>query len=299
MNSLNHINKCPICGGEKFVSKYNCEDWLVSGETFAVECCVACRFLFTQNAPDVSSIGNYYQSENYISHSNTKKTLTDKLYHLVRKIMLARKAKIVRKHAPKEAQALLDIGCGTGYFLNHFKRYGWNICGIDESEAARTFAAENFGLNIEPPQKLFEFEHAQFDVITLWHSLEHLHQLNETMEQLHKLLRKNGVVVIAVPNSASADADYYKAAWAAFDVPRHLWHFTPTTLGILAKKHRFYVKKIYPMPADAFYISILTEKQKKSSGAFLRGIIRGKLCWLASLCNTKKSSSIIYVLKKQ
>ena len=299
MNNINHINKCPVCGGEKFVSKYNCNDWLVSKETFAIERCVSCRFLFTQNAPDASSIGNYYQSENYISHSNTRKTVIDKLYHFVRKIMLKRKAKIVLKHAPKKAHTLLDIGCGTGHFLNHFKYYGWNIYGVDESETARAFAAENFGLSIDPPKKLFEFEQAQFDAITLWHSLEHLHSLNETMSQLYKLLRKNGVLVVAVPNPASADAYYYKASWAAFDVPRHLWHFTPTTLGVLANKHGFYIKKMYPMPADAFYISILTEKQKKPSWAFVRGFIRGKLCWLTSLGNRKKSSSIIYILQKR
>lgn len=296
--SLVNIVTCPVCGSKKLAPAFSCVDYYATGETFEIGKCNACGFLFTQSFPSEDSIDRYYDTTDYISHSNTSKGLVNKLYHIVRNTMMKKKATLVEAHTFTTSRWLLDIGCGTGYFLSHMSKRGWAVKGIEKNKEAREFAHRNLGVFSYPPEKLNEIEEQTIGVITLWHSLEHLEKLNETLSSIHKLLVENGTVIIAVPNTASADATYYKEKWAAYDVPRHLWHFIPDTMEILAKKNGFGIEKMYPMPFDAYYVAMLSEKYKKNNVAFIKGLWVGLQCYFKSMGNVSKSSSIIYVLRK-
>ena len=237
--------------------------------------CQDCDFLFTQDFPVEAEIGKYYETPDYISHSDTKKGLMNKAYHWVRGYMLGRKARLVAREAHRKEGRLLDIGTGTGYFADTMKRRGWQVEAVEKNAQARAFAKEHFGLDVKPDTALQDFAPGSFDVITLWHVMEHLEHLNETWDTLNSLLTEKGVLIIAVPNCSSYDAKKYGAHWAAYDVPRHLWHFTPGTIQRLGAKHEFILAARHPMPFDAFYVSMLSEKYMGHSMSFFRGILSG------------------------
>lgn len=221
------------------------------------------------------------------------------VYHRVRSYMLKRKARLVAHESHRKSGRLLDIGTGTGYFADTMQRHGWQVEAVEKSEQARAFAKEHFGLGVKPDTALDSYEPGSFDVITLWHVMEHLEPLNETWEKLYSLLADKGVLIIAVPNCSSYDAKKYGAYWAAYDVPRHLWHFTPGTIQQFGSKHGFILAERHPMPFDAFYVSMLTEKHMRHSGPFLRGMLTGAMAWLHALVKKERSSSMIYVFRKK
>ncbi|SHF51636.1 Methyltransferase domain-containing protein [Dysgonomonas macrotermitis] len=272
---------------------------MVSKDFFSVYQCPQCGFAFTQDFPAESEIGIYYDAPEYVSHTDSHKGIINTLYHQARKISLRSKVRFVQKCAAVKAGTLLDIGCGTGYFLDAMRHHKWIVTGIEKSEPTRKYAHEKFGLNIQDSEYLFEIPAKTKDTITLWHVLEHLEKLNETMANLHRILKDNGVLFIALPNKKSVDARYYQADWAAYDVPRHLWHFSPDDFEQFAAKHHFELVKIKGMPFDPFYISMLSEKNKGTFAGSLLGLIKGGWFFLRSLFNTRQSSSLIYILKKK
>ena len=298
MNKLT-INACPLCGGAHLKRAMTCTDFYASGEQFDLYTCEDCGFTFTQGVPVEAEICRYYETPDYISHSDTKKGVMNSVYHWVRGYMLKRKARLVAHEAHRKTGRLLDIGTGTGYFADTMKRGGWQVEAIEKNAHARAFAKEHFGLEVKPDTALKEFEPDSFDVITLWHVMEHLEPLNEVWETLNSLLTEKGVLIVAVPNCSSYDARKYGAYWAAYDVPRHLWHFTPGTIQQLGSKHGFILAERHPMPFDAFYISMLTEKNMRHSCPFVRGMITGTLAWLHALVKKERSSSMIYVFRKK
>lgn len=298
MDILN-INTCPLCGGKHLEHAITCTDHYASGEQFGLYRCQNCGFIFTQGAPVEAEIGWYYETPDYISHSDTNKGMMNRVYHQVRKYMLLRKAKLVRRTSGLSEGALLDIGTGTGYFSNAMKEQGWQVKAIEKNAGARAFAKEHFDLQVDAEDALAGYADASFDVITLWHVMEHLEHLNETWERLSALLNDRGVLIVAVPNASSYDAKKYKEWWAAYDVPRHLWHFTPSTMQQFGAKHGFKLAEQHPMPFDAFYVSMLTEKYKGSRVAFLKGMWTGLLAWFSSLTTEERSSSMIYVFRKK
>lgn len=261
--------------------------------------CQDCGFLFTQDFPVEAEIGRYYETPDYISHSDTKKGAMNSVYHWVRSYMLGRKARLVAREAHRKEGRLLDIGTGTGYFADTMQRRGWQVEAVEKNEQARAFAREHFNLDVKPDTVLKDFAPGSFDVITLWHVMEHLQPLNEMWKTLHSLLTEKGVLIIAVPNCSSFDAKKYGAYWAAYDVPRHLWHFTPGTIQQFGSKHGFILAERHPMPFDAFYVSMLTEKHMRHSCTFLRGMITGAMAWLSALVKKERSSSMIYVFRKK
>ena len=293
MSKINH-KKCPVCESHKLRSKFHGKDYSHSQENFEVMVCADCSFVFTQDAPDEKSIGKYYQSEDYVSHSDTQKGLFFKVYHTVRNYMLGKKRRLIEKNTNKGK--ILDLGCGTGYFLNEMKTHGWETVGIEQDANARRFGQDKFGLNIKMPKHLFELEKSTFDAVSLWHVLEHVHDLKEYLGQINSILKFNGVLCIAVPNHDSFDAKYYGSYWAAWDLPIHLWHFTPNTMQNLLKEYGFNLMSIRSMPFDAFYVSMLSEKYKK--GSAIKGIWIGFLSVIKSFFSAQKSSSVIYVFKK-
>lgn len=298
MNTLT-IKKCPICGTAHLKPALTCIDRYATGEEFQLYRCSDCGFLFTQNFPVEAEIGRYYETPDYISHSDTRKGAMNFIYHGVRRYMLKRKARLVENEAHRQKGCLLDIGTGTGYFVHTMQQRGWQVEAVEKNAGAREFAKQHFQLEVKPEQALEDFAPHSFEVITLWHVMEHLEQLDEIWQCLHRLLKEQGVLVLALPNSSSFDARQYGAAWAAYDVPRHLWHFTPNTIEQLASKHGFVMTARYPMPFDAFYISMLTEKQMKHSFSFIRGMWTGVRAWFSSLAQKELSSSMIYVFRKK
>lgn len=293
-----NVSVCPVCDGSWFSPFITCTDFFVSGEEFQIKICDSCGFKITENIEDEENIGPYYQSENYISHSNTTKGFVNTVYHAVRKFMLVRKKQIVKNVTGLKKGNLLDVGTGTGFFADEMNKAGWKMTGIEKSSDARDFAGNEFNLEILPPEKLYTLAESQFDCITLWHVLEHIHNLEKNMEAYHRLLKPGGKLVIAVPNHESYDAKHYGECWAAWDVPRHIWHFAPRQMKLLAKKHGFEFLKIFTLPFDSFYVSMLSEKYKKSGLAFLRGIIHGKISWLNSVLKKDAASSVVYVFEK-
>jgi len=292
------IDQCPVCGSNQFKPFITCNDFFVSGEQFEIRECNDCGFKFTVNAEDEENIGRYYQSEEYISHSNTSKGLINAVYHRVRNYMLGRKRRLVEKATGLKTGRLLDVGTGTGFFLNEMKKNGWQVSGTEKSDDTRDFAKKEFGVEIGEPEQLFQFKNESFDAITLWHVLEHVHRLDENMQTFGKLLNPAGKLIIAVPNHTSYDARHYKQFWAAWDVPRHLWHFGPEQMKLFGEKYGFQLQSLHTMPFDSFYVSLLSEKYKISKLALFKGLMHGKISWLNSLANKKRCSSVIYVFGK-
>ncbi len=293
------ITECPLCGNTQFKHENSCRDYFATGEEFDVVSCLSCGFKFTQNAPSESEIGPYYDSPDYISHSNTKLGPMNILYHNVRRKMLKKKAILVSREANCRKGRLLDIGTGTGYFAITMKLLGWDVQAVEKSEAARQFALDNFELEVQPDEALYTFPADSFDVITMWHVMEHIEPINKLWAHLHNLLSDDGILVVAVPNSGSYDAEAYGDHWAAYDVPRHLWHFTPKSITQFAMKHGFKLTGCHPMPYDGFYVSILSEKNQKNNLAFARGVWTGAKAALQAISDKKKSSSMIYIFRKK
>lgn len=298
MNRL-QINVCPLCGSTSLKRVMTCTDHFASGERFELHACEKCGFLFTQGAPVEAEIGRYYESSEYISHSDTRKGVMNTVYHYVRSYMLNRKARLVQKASAHKQGCLLDIGTGTGYFADKMQQKGWKVEAVEKSPQARLFAQEHFGLQVKDDSELFRLPEHSFDVITLWHVLEHLEHLNEVWELLYRLLDKDGTLIVAVPNCQSFDACLYGEHWAAYDVPRHLWHFSPVTMHRFADKHNFTMCLCHPMPFDAFYVSMLSERGQKHKASFLRGMLAGGRAWLSCIGRKEKSSSMIYVFRKK
>ena len=273
-----------------------CTDFYASGEQFELCSCEDCGFTFTQGVPVEAEIGKYYETPDYISHTDTRKGAMNTIYHYVRSYMLGRKARLVAREAHRKRGRLLDIGTGTGYFADTMARRGWKVEAVEKSPQARAFAKEHFDLDVKPESALKEFAPGSFDVITLWHVMEHLEHLNETWEMLRELLTEKGMLIVAVPNCSSYDAGRYGEYWAAYDVPRHLWHFTPVTIQQLASRHGFIMAARHPMPFDAFYVSMLSEKHRGSSCSFLKGMYAGTLALggISTLAATMPPASAIH-----
>lgn len=294
--SFVHHSSCPVCASENLNTILLGKDFSVSKEEYSVLECKDCAFAFTQNAPDKTTIGKYYKSDDYVSHSDTNKGLFFKAYHIVRSIMLGKKAKLVEKSTGLKTGKILDVGCGTGYFPNKLQSKGWDVVGIEQDESTRDYAKEKFSIDVRDTNAFDGFEKNTFDVITLWHVLEHIHDLKASVERYNKLLKPNGVLIVAVPNYQCFEATVYGKYWAGWDIPIHLWHFSINAMRTLMRKGDFEVSAIQTMPFDPFYISLLSEKYRK--GNALRGLIIGTMAMLAGILKKSKSSSLIYVMKK-
>jgi 2-polyprenyl-3-methyl-5-hydroxy-6-metoxy-1,4-benzoquinol methylase len=292
-----HYTHCPVCGSSDIHPILTAKDHSVSGEEFVIWQCQSCTLRFTQDVPDENSIGPYYQSQDYISHSNTNKGLLNKLYQAVRKFTLGQKSGLVISHTTQKGR-ILDIGAGIGAFLNEMKQKGWDIEGVEPDYGARQQARNLFAIDLKPTPELNQLPHGSYDAITLWHVLEHVEPLQDYVAQLKKLLTPNGRIFIAVPNYTSLDADLYGNRWAAYDVPRHLYHFTPRSIEVLVEKHGMKIITRKPMWFDAFYISLLSSKYRTGSTSWLGAGINGIRSNFKALVNKKKASSLIYIISK-
>jgi 2-polyprenyl-3-methyl-5-hydroxy-6-metoxy-1,4-benzoquinol methylase len=292
-----NITTCPICDHENFKFYNKAEDYTITGETFELKQCTHCNFIITSPRPDKDSIGKYYESKNYISHSGKSTTLFDKVYLNARNITLSWKHQLIKKYFSKPTY-ILDYGCGTGEFLNHMKNNGWNIAGVEPTDTARQKANQLLGNKVSKDLETFKANSVK--LITLWHVLEHIHDLNNTILKLKSLLTQDGLIIIAVPNPKSHDSQHYKNKWAGYDVPRHLWHFTQDTINALLKKNGLEVLEIKPMKLDSFYVSLLSEGYQNPNQPKLISGIKAFIEGLVSNFSAKKSreySSLIYIAK--
>lgn len=286
------IEHCPICTKDKLLSYLQVQDHSISKETFNLDICVQCGFVFTNPQPIGESLSQYYQSEDYISHSGTKKGLINKLYHTVQQYNLSLKYKAVKKHVPRGTW--VDYGAGNGAFLKFLQNKNIAAIGFEPDDSARLLAQAK-KVEILPSEQYKAYS-PEIACITMWHVLEHVDDLVGLLQTHHSKLKFEGVLAIAVPNHHSYDAKFYKENWAAYDVPRHLWHFTENNVNSLAKQNGFEHISTRPMIFDAYYISMLSEKYKNRSP--LRGAVLGALSNFYARISGYPFSSQIYIFKK-
>ncbi len=290
---------CPICNATTITPQLTTIDYTVSKKSFAVWHCNNCTARFTQGVPEQNAIGEYYQSENYISHSNTKKGFVNTLYHWVRANTLNKKKQLLINEVGVLKGDVLDIGCGTGAFLHTMKKAGWGITGLEPDASARKSAATLYDVQPLSSEKIYDLLPSTYHAITMWHVLEHVHELHSYLNQLHKILTPKGKLFIAVPNYTSKDAKIYDKYWAAYDVPRHLYHFSPKAMKQLLSSHNFTLTKLKPMWYDSFYVSMLSEKYKSGKGNFLKAFWNGLLSNINAIGHFDNCSSVIYVVSKK
>ena len=296
---VEHIDlECPVCGTFEWRRSGQAKDYSVTGEWFELLACPTCELKATYPQPATDKIGRYYASRNYVSHSDTREGLTNKLFHRARTFMLRKKYQWITGATGKTSGRLLDVGAGTGYFAKYMLEQGWDVVALEPDETARKVALDKLDLHLHPLESLATQTAASFDVITLWHVLEHVHDVRGYMDHFRKLLKPGGSLLIAVPNHTSRDAIQYAGKWAAYDVPRHLWHFSPLSVEKLFQKHGFALYQKIAMPLDAFYVSMLSERYK---GNYFFGpavaFISGLKTYLAERKKTNNASSIIYIAK--
>ena len=287
--------QCPWCDSEKTQIHLWVKDLFLTNEAFEIHECLKCGLLFTEPRPKPEEIGKYYQSEEYYSHQENKKGFVPRIYEAVKSVNLKKKYKMATKGL--KPGRMLEIGCGAGDFLHTMEKHGWTCTGIEPSESAKEIATKKVKAKLLNPQEIDKLEDESFDLITMWHVLEHVDNLKEEIKQLQRLLKKGGRLVLALPNFKSADAQYYKEYWAAYDVPRHLNHFCRESINNIFKTTDFKRIKTDKLVWDAYYISFMSEKYMNHSLPLLKGAWKG----LRSNCKARKNgewSSLVYILER-
>jgi 2-polyprenyl-3-methyl-5-hydroxy-6-metoxy-1,4-benzoquinol methylase len=297
MASTIHYQACPICASELIGKIYVAKDYTVSDELFEVWRCSTCSGGFTQNVPDAATIGPYYAAESYVSHTDSSKGFINSVYLKVRSYALLTKKNLVTKLVGKNTGALLDIGAGTGAFVSTMQSGGWQVTGLEPDATAAKQALLKYNIQLQTADTIYTLGSHQFDAITMWHVLEHVHDLHGYFKRFSALLKPEGMLVIAVPNYTSTDATFYQQNWAALDTPRHLYHFSPASMELLANKHGFKLVTKKAMWFDAFYVAMLTEQH--NGGSFVKAILVGLWSNLTALLDVNKCSSVIYAFKKK
>jgi len=292
MFHVKQVEKSPIANNSLDLF-LKCKDYTVSRETFSIYIDKESQLLVTIPRPAVGDLSRYYDSDEYISHSDSKKSFINKVYQIVRNYTIKQKVKLINSFSTT-SKSVLDIGSGTGDFLMACKQNGWRIDGVEPNNNANKETRKKTFTEIS--KDISELSNKQFDVITMWHVLEHVPNLNEYISILKKILKPNGTLVVAVPNHQSYDATYYKEFWAAYDVPRHLWHFSRLSINKLFHLAGMKVTKVLPMKFDAFYVSLLSEKYKTGKPNFLKAFFIGLRSNLKAR-TSKEYSSLIYVIK--
>ncbi len=272
-------------------------DYLVSGKDFHIVACEKCSLLLTNPRPSPDKIQQYYQSKAYISHTDKSTSFDDFLYHKVKGFMLKRKIRLLKKHTLTEKPKILDFGCGTGAFLRAAINAGFEAEGYEPGEDAQS-VAKGKGITIVNDEALFKNKTKYYDIITLWHVLEHIHKFPSILNNFNTLLSDNGMLVIAVPMANSADAKHYKQHWAAYDLPRHLYHFTHKTLNRACQNAGFNLIDKQPMVFDSFYVSLLSEKHVGSKFPLLKAFYQGSISNIKAIFNKSPWSSEVFVFKK-
>jgi len=291
------ITYCPICNNIEFSNFLKTKDYFYSKKEFTIQECLSCGFRFTNPRPQESKLNSYYDSENYLSYSSQKRGLLPCFYNLIKNYSIRKKYNFIKKLT--SGNSILDIGSGSGEFLNYFNKKNWQTLGIEPNKYARDYSSTTYSLDIQDETYISIIKDNSFDIITLWHVLEHVPNLNERILQVKRILKDTGVIIIAVPICNSFDAKHYNKYWAAYDVPRHFYHFTQSSITKLMEKHKLSISKIIPLVFDSFYISMVSEKYKSGSLKLINSLLIGLSSNLSAYFGTKDYSSLIFVIKKQ
>ncbi|MDD4374122.1 MAG: class I SAM-dependent methyltransferase [Bacteroidales bacterium] len=286
---------CPNCRSEFTRFSLVLKDYFLTQEEFNIYQCASCKISFTFPFPEESKIPEYYASEKYFSHDDNKKGLIPLLYRQIKTINISTKFRQVTENM--QPGKLLDYGCGIGDFLVYAKQKAWSVEGVEPNVNAREIASQKLSKEVFDISRLSSFPDAHFDLITLFHVLEHVYSLNELMSELVRILKPNGRLVIALPNKNSYDARYYKQYWAGWDVPRHLWHFTPESISLFCANFKLHDYQQYPMWWDAFYVALLSEQYKKATFSMPRAFLIGLISNMKALFSSQYSS-VIYICNK-
>jgi 2-polyprenyl-3-methyl-5-hydroxy-6-metoxy-1,4-benzoquinol methylase len=270
------------------------KDYSVSQETFDLYHDETLDMLITHPQPSLDILGKYYESADYISHTDSKRSLFEKAYHFVKNIALKNKLDLINSHQPSKGQ-ILDIGAGTGEFLAVAGKDGWKTVGVEPSDKAKAIA-KNKGVSFV--ENTSELESQSFDIISMWHVLEHVPNLDEQIKELKRLLKPTGTLIVAVPNFKSFDAKHYGNFWAAYDVPIHFWHFSKKAIQLLFDKENMELQKVLPMKFDSFYVSLLSEKYKNGKMNYIKAFLIGLQSNIKAMKNMEYSSHI-YIIKNK
>ena len=292
---MENIQNCPVCGSPHSTLKLKAKDYTVSNEMFHIVTCDSCQLIYTNPRPAANEASPYYQASAYISHSDTSEGIVNKLYHAIRRITLKSKTNWIEPEK-RGTRELLDVGCGNGHFLAAAKDKGWNITGLELDPETANRAAKLTGITIAPSLKEIAPE-KQFQVVTLWHVLEHVYELDEYFHFFKNRIASDGKLLLALPNPASFDANYFKEYWAAYDVPRHIYHFTPATISALAAKYGFKLKTSRGLIFDSFYISLLSNEYKTGNKRLVPSFIIGFISNLRAMLGKPNYSSNLYLFE--
>lgn len=286
------INECLLCHNPGLTQEQKVTDHFGSKELFNIILCKQCQTGYTSPRPNQESIITYYKSNSYASHGDSIGTILDKVYSIIQSINFKSKKRILDKYTL--SQNHLDFGCGTGAFLGYLRKHHWNVTGIEPDTDART----NVNKNITVHSNLDELQEGeQYSSISLFHVLEHVHELEKTLNTLIHRLDKNGVIILALPNYKSFDAQHYDSLWAGYDVPRHLYHFSQKSIHQLAKTFGLNIVATHPLKFDSYYVSLLSEEYKNGRKKYFSALLNG----FRSNRKAKTSgeySSLIYILSK-
>jgi 2-polyprenyl-3-methyl-5-hydroxy-6-metoxy-1,4-benzoquinol methylase len=291
---------CPVCNLSNPQIAIESQDFSLTQQSFSIVHCNNCSVRYTSPQPGQDEIGQYYKFIEYISHTDVKEGWMNRLYHLIRTKTLAQKTNWIQSLFTGHKGHLLDIGAGTGAFVNAMQQKAWKVTGLEPDAATRDKAFENYKLQLLSTDTIFDLTNNEYEVITMWHVLEHVHALKLYLHQCFKSLKQNGRLIIAVPNYTSYDAKFYKKYWAAYDLPRHLYHFSPKSMTTLLNEIGFELVSLKPMWYDSFYVSLLSEKYKQSGkiGMIRAGFV-GLISNLFAFRDASKGSSIIYEFRKK
>lgn len=292
-----HYSRCPVCSSS-LLPGLSLKDYSVTQQDFALAKCPQCLFQLTQDMPDQAAIAPFYRSVDYISHTNTSKGVINFLYQQVRKLTLVQKQKLIERVTGLKKGVLVDIGSGTGAFAHQMASQGWTVSGYEPDTDARKLAHQLYQINLQPSDQWLQIAPASVEVITLWHVLEHVHDLQGYFQHFQKILQKGGYLIIAVPNYTAHDASAYGQYWAAYDVPRHLWHFSPASMEKLLSQNGFTLQAVKPMWFDSFYVSLLSSKYQSGRVKYLSALGHALYSNLLALRDTRKCSSVMYIARK-
>lgn len=293
---MENLKACPLCGLQEFETKLQASYFRGQREDFSICGCLNCGFYFTNPRPrQGAELDHYYQTEDYVSHNEQQGGLLNRVYFLVRSYALKNKRALLNKINGGQGR-LLDYGAGSGAFIKTCREAGWRVTGVEPGSSAQQFAQEKGLEMFAPPDRDYR-KKEHYDVISMWHVLEHLPELKSDFERLVSYLKPRGHMVVAVPNRNSADAQAYGSRWAAWDLPLHLYHFRAEDIRHLAAQHQMEVSRIINMPFDAFYVSLMSESRNNQKPNYLRAFRRALLSNLKGW-RSKNMSSLIYVLRK-
>lgn len=287
------VKRCPVCQQTEFREFIKAKDNLITKDVFQIVKCNNCSFIFTNPRPFEYELGKYYQSAEYDSHKHKSASLKDILYNTVRRISTRKKLDYINKIS--SGKNLLDIGAGAGYFLNFCKKNDWRVEGLEPN--LKSFPNIDSNIKIHTDYKTIPKE--KFDVITMWHSLEHISEIDYALQTISSALKPDGKLIVAVPNIASYDFKKYQESWAALDVPRHLYHFTQDSMKLLAERYNLKVTKVMPLIFDSFYVSLLSEKYKTGKLNYLKAFRTGLKSNQWAKENNHNYSSLMYTLTKK